>query len=311
MNKNTKTIKNRNRVRSTWISVGILTVIATAVLALTLFRNEENTQASFSPISSFRDIHGLAIDPNDPEILYVATHHGLVRGINDEQWATVGNYRADFMGFSLHPNGKVFYSSGHPPTGGNIGVAMSTDKGQQWKTIALAGQVDFHSMAISPANPQVLFGWHGNRLFKSVDGGQQWNNPGGQNLPQVFSFAPDPLDERVVWSATAQGLYVSRDGGNGFAPVAFNNEVTTAVSVEPKTSTRIYVWVVGQGLLKSDDSGNSWQSLGAGIEVAAQDAVGHLAIDPTNPQRMYAATFSAAIYKSLDGGNTWKLVKRG
>jgi len=303
--------KKKTLLGKKWGLPGGVIFIAIAIVAVMLFRSEENTEALFTPIGSIRDIHGLAIDPNDPDVLYVATHHGLVRGINDTDWATVGRNRSDFMGFSLHPNGETMYSSGHPATGGNIGVAMSSDKGQSWKTIALAGQVDFHSMIISPANPKVLYGWHGNRLFRSVDGGRQWNNPKATNLYQVFSFAPDPFDERVLWAATAQGLLKSQDSGDSFSMIKFQNETITAVSVDPSTSNILYVWKVGQGLLKSDDQGKNWQNIDSGIEVAGRDAVGHFTIDPTDPQRVYAATFSAVIYKSLDGGKTWELVKNG
>jgi hypothetical protein len=72
--------------------------------------------AAYTPVERFPDIHGLAVDPNDPKVLYVATHHGLIRGVEGDgtwRWFLVGNYRADFMGFSMHPNGKTFYASGH------------------------------------------------------------------------------------------------------------------------------------------------------------------------------------------------------
>lgn len=310
MNKKNKRSKKNLHLKTKWFPVGGVILIIIAIVAVLLLRNEENTEASFTPINSIRDVHGLAIDPNEPEILYVATHNGLVRGVNDADWAIVGSSRSDFMGFSLHPDGETMYSSGHPATGGNIGVAMSTDKGQRWKTIALAKQVDFHSMVISPANPKMLYGWHGNRLYKSIDGGQQWNNPRAANLSQVFSFAPDPFDEQVLWAATARGLLKSRDSGDSFSITSFPSQTITAVSVDPSKSNVMYVWIAGQGLFRSNDHGENWQNIDSGIKVTGQDAVGQFAIDPTNPRRIYAATFSAAIYKSLDGGETWELIKR-
>jgi hypothetical protein len=63
------------------------------------------------------------------------------------------------MGFSLHPsNPDVIYTSGHPKSGGNLGVMKSVDGGMIFERIflGLSGEsVDFHSMIISPANPHI------------------------------------------------------------------------------------------------------------------------------------------------------------
>jgi len=287
-----------------------ISVVVVLVGAFLLLRNQGGEPAAYTPINSFQDIHGLAIDPNDSSILYVATHHGLVRGVDDTEWSVVGEYRADFMGFSLHPDGKTFYSSGHPPTGGNIGVAKSTNQGIDWETIALAGQVDFHAMAISHANPNILYGWHGNRLYKSTDGGEEWQTVNASNLSRVFALAPDPREENTLWAATDSGLYASSDGGGTFQGTSFLGSTVTTVAVDPNSPSRIFAWIAGQGLMRSQDGSASWQSIGSGLQVASGDAIGYVTIDPTDPNRLYAATYSASIYKSLDGGNSWQVVIR-
>src|SRR5262249_32696538 len=74
----------------------------------------------------------------------------------------LGQRRDDFMGFSLHPsNPDVIYTSGHPKSGGKTWVMKSENGGMIFERIFLGlngESVDFHSMIISPANPNVPYG---------------------------------------------------------------------------------------------------------------------------------------------------------
>lgn len=308
--------KPKNRAKSgasgkKMLALAIAAVIILGAVAafMWLNRGEKTVEASYTPVSRFSDIHGLAVDPANPNTLYVATHHGLIRGLDDSNWALVGNYRADFMGFSMHPDGKIFYTSGHKvPEAPNIGVARSDDGGFTWKIIALRGQVDFHAMALSRANPQILYAWYyrDGRLYKSSDEGKSWQNPKALGLRNVIALATDPADENTLWAATEHGLFRSTDGGESFQMVSFSGIPVITVAVDPTDPKVLYVSLQA-GLRKSTDGGQSWQPIGSDLA----DVIGHLAIDPTNSDIIYAATYAAAIYKSTDGGLSWKLIKRG
>ncbi|MGH7431537.1 MAG: WD40/YVTN/BNR-like repeat-containing protein, partial [Candidatus Methylomirabilales bacterium] len=118
----------------------------------------------FAPVDQLHHIHGLAVDPHDPTIVYIATHGGLVRLVGGQQWEHVGESRSDLMGFTTHPSQRgVMYVSGHPDLGSHlpnpIGVMVSRDGGQSWQPVALAGKVDLHAMTLS-ADGTTLFGWN-------------------------------------------------------------------------------------------------------------------------------------------------------
>src|SRR3546814_16276326 len=67
------------------------------------------------------------------------------------------------MGITPHPSDPdVFYASGHPAGGGNLGFIASEDGGQTWEQVAEGANepVDFHAMAVSAADPSVIYVLH-------------------------------------------------------------------------------------------------------------------------------------------------------
>lgn len=291
---------------------GIVLILALAPAGFLLVRSELAPKAVYTPVKAFLDVHGLAVDPTDSRILYVATHKGLVRGFKDANWMLVGKDRSDLMGFVMHPSqdGKpIMYSSGHPVEGGNHGVRISTDRGLSWKVLALQGKIDFHAMAISPLNSQIMYGWDSwtQKLYRSTDGGRHWTQLAALGLPSlVYALAADPKQENGLWAATNMGLYRSSDGGEQWESIeALAGTQVTALAFA--TPSSLYVYVPGWGLLLSRDGTTSFEELTPGLPKDA--TIGYLAFDPRDPSTIYAATYNAAIYKSVDGGASWVLIK--
>ena len=92
-------------------------------------------------------IHGIGIDP-ESDAIYAGTHHGLFR-IEDGSATRVGNRVQDFMGFTV-AGPDHFLASGHPGEGqgghNSVGLIESTDGGQTWRELSLAGEADFHAL---------------------------------------------------------------------------------------------------------------------------------------------------------------------
>lgn len=274
--------------------------------------------AAAAGVVLFHHIHGLAVDPTDPAVLFVATHGGLLRVIRDRQWEWVGEARHDYMGFTHHPQtqGTVFVS-GHPQGEGlpnPMGVLVSRDGGRTWRPLALQGQVDFHAMTIS-ADGETLYGWNvmpspGLYRVSAKDGA--WKRLDAAGLRDVFSLANHPEEPETLLAGTRAGLLVSRDGGSTWASASGQLEgvFVTAVAYSPKDPRRLYAYAVRQGLgfLMSTDGGKTWKA--TGLFLGTEDAIAVLAPSPHGEQTIYIATFSSDIQKSTDGGQTWKALAR-
>lgn len=314
--------------RKPWqLALAVVTAaVALVPAALLLIKSETGTLRAYTPIRSFLHVHGLAVDPTDPQTLYVATHQGLVKGVlpgpdaNAEtidpqslHWFQVGGDRSDLMGFTAHPRERILYSSGHPPEGGNWGLRISTDGGLNWEVLALKDEIDFHALAVSPLDPTIMYGWDSwtMGLFRSVDGGRSWERPRASGLPQrVFSLVADPVELQGLWAATDRGLYHSRDGGETWEPVTGLAETAVAaLAFHPAASGTLYAYVADQGLLRGSQGGRTWTRIDRNLP--QEITITYLAFDPLRPEILYAASDSATLYRSDDGGESFIQIQPG
>jgi photosystem II stability/assembly factor-like uncharacterized protein len=172
-----------------------------------------------SELGSHTHIHGLVVDRQDPQQLLIATHHGLFRSGPDGKAQRVSVVQ-DFMGFNPHPSDpNTLYASGHPAAGGNLGFITSTDGGATWEQVSPGahGPVDFHQMAVSPADPQRIYGAY-RGLQVSNDGGKTWEMV--SPLPErLIDLTASAKDKDTIYSATEAGLWCSRDSGARWQPL--------------------------------------------------------------------------------------------
>lgn len=245
------------------------------------------------------DVHGLAASPTQRDVAFVATHSGLARWEEGRGWSFVGEARDDFMGFSAHPtDADVFWVSGHPRAGGNMGVRQSTDGGLTWTT-RWAEPVDFHAMAASPADPDLLWGYYRGQLHRSADGGATWSVV-VEPAPAIRALAAHPTERETLYAVTSSGLAVSRDG----AWSSLAGLPVLGLAIDPTAPATMYAGGVGH-LWKSEDGGAVWAPLRAPTE----GAVAFLSVSRADPRVVYAATYEAGVYRSEDGGATWTVLR--
>lgn len=266
-------------------------------------------------------IHGLAVDPGDPAVLYIATHAGLVKGIRGRDWQFVGDDRSDFMGFTVHPTAPgLMVASGHPapgiPAPNPRGVIVSRDGGRAWRPLALEGVADFHALTLSPADGDTLYGWSVGRspgLYRVSLRHGTWTRLEARGLEEVFSLQAHPQEAETVLAGTTSGLQVSRDGGRTWGALgnALKGVAITSVAFQPDNPRILLAYAARQhlGLIESRDGGLTWSPLG--LFLGDEDAVSHIAL-PRESATTYLATFRSDLYRSSGGTGQWqRLFQRG
>jgi len=294
----------------------IFTIFALLSLTLAACGTTQNAATSIvdststlTPVDTISHAHALAVDISNPNQVYIATHVGLFVLVDDKDLYRVGKATDDYMGFYPHPTeANIFYSSGHPSSGGDLGVQKSEDGGVTWTKISdgVGGPVDFHTMTISPVDPNLIYGWYGGELQRSTDAGLSWEIL-ETTLTGVISLRAASADTSTLFAATKTGLLLSTDQGSTWSSASseLDGAVVTALAIHPTDSQVLLSFSDRLGLAKSSDAGKTW---GAISESFAGEVLTQIAFSPSIPDTIYVITNSNSIYKSTDAGETWTRV---
>jgi len=249
-------------------------------------------------LESTEVISYIIVDPNDPDVVYVAA-----------------------MGHVWAPNPER-------------GVFKTTDGGKTWKKILYVNEdTGAITMAMDPRNPQVLYaamwqayrrhwtfssGGPGSGIYKSTDGGAHWKNisrnPG---LPSgIFGkvgLAVAPSDGNVVYALIQAnykpghpgGLFRSDDGGQSWKLTNDSLDITqrafyyNTVYVDPKDPNTIYL--PNADVFVSHDSGKKLTKL------HPPHGDNHVFwINPNDTRTLIEGNDGGATV-SLDGGKSWSV----
>lgn len=236
----------------------------------------------------------ILVDPNDPDVAYVAA-----------------------LGHLYAPNPER-------------GVFKTTDGGRTWKKILYVNdRTGAATLAMNPRNPQVVYAsmWQMSRqpwnfssggpdsgIYKSTDGGATWSNithnPGlPTDIIGKASLAVAPSDPNIVYAmiqarvaGQAGALFRSDDAGKTWRLVNSEQEISQRafysgrVWLDPKDPNTLYITAVV--LYVSHDGGKTFTTLPRAPDNHA------LWINPDNPQLMVEGNDNGATV-SLDGGRTW------
>jgi photosystem II stability/assembly factor-like uncharacterized protein len=161
------------------------------------------------------DVHGLGMDPQNPETLYAyIVDEGIYRSPDaGESWEPVSS-EAGVMGpILVDPRGSdTLYVSSMQG-----GFRKSTDAGESWVTVSpFPGDGMVMSISESWEDPDTFYAANGRQVLRSTDSGESWRPVGGE-LPGVSAVAVSPSDPQIVYAGVLEGdtatVYRSEDGG--------------------------------------------------------------------------------------------------
>ena len=259
-----------------------------------------------------QSIGAIALDPNDPETIWVGTGEAWTRNsvsIGDgiyrsrdggETWTLMGLPQSErIVKILVRPdNSSVVYAC---VTGklwsdsDERGVYRTEDGGANWSLVLKGANASTGcgSMAMDPKHPDTLFAslWDFRRkgwTFRS----------GGENAGAV----------------SGSGLYRSEDGGAHWTEIteAANKGLPAkpygriAVAVAPSDSKVVYAFIesVASALFRSSDGGATWSRRDDSQSMVWRPFYfANLIVDPQNPDRLFKP--DGDLIQSLDGGKTF------
>lgn len=297
----------------------VIVVIITIVLVVAIFwagtslisespTSRGDLESENSRIIDWRHVHGVGLDPVDSSVLYIATHGDFYQSIDDAPPVKVDKVRADYMAFNAPPvPGVPLYASGHPSTGGNTGLIKSNDGGITWETVSkvLEPPADFHAMAISKQNPEIIIGFDSGArgLFKTVDAGKSWETLEPPEYISALAISPD--DSELIFAGTGNGIFKSDNGGRDWIHLDAH-QTMTVFALAFDDEGRLFASVKTLGIVQSDDLGKSWESM-----THINLTVSSMAADSEN-NYLYVGGYSSdgfqEVYKISYDGSSYEMI---
>ena len=239
-----------------------------------------------------RQIAGICIHPNNPDIVYVAAQ-GAINGSSADR-----------------------------------GVFRSTDGGITWKKVLFVDDnTGCADLSMDMNNPRILYaamweyrrtpweiksGGKGSNLYKSTDGGETWTKL-SKGLPKekgkmavaVSRANPDKVYALIESDSEKEqgGLFVSDDAGKSWSRISKDHRLVQRawyyieIALDPLNENVVYAF--NSPGLKSIDGGRTWSNIRG-----THGDYHQLWINPRNSRNMIIANDGGAAI-SFNGGKTW------
>lgn len=281
------------------------------------------------PASAY--IQQIALDPDQPEILYVATtSSGLYRSINGGAYWSPLNADVDlrrYYAVQLDPaDSRRLFAGGEAS-----GFWESLDRGQTWQQRGLSG-ITILSISVDPTNSDRIFVLAPEGVYRTEALGSEdwqlvfdyrafleanWQSGMPEDLWSFMRFIdveinPHDPNDIFVGARWEGGYHRSRDGGDTWQNHSLSGIFRRAdiFRFHPDDPRRIYIGTHHQGLFVSYNNGESWVASSRGLEPQIREPfygaylVSGLAFEPGNPDVMYTGS-DYSNWKSVDGGRSW------
>ena len=275
----------------------------------TLFKTTDGG-ASWRPL--YRGLHSnlgitaVAVDPNDPASLFLATNRGVYRSTDGgDTWVPASETRLSLFFFlAFAPQNPAVAFAKIFGLRGNDTLLRSTDGGATWGEISYptlnASFVRINRLHVDPTNVQTFYlseTTHNEvgRVLKTTDGGATWALM-DQGLPlQTYPgiLGINPRSPAALF-ARAGRLFRSPNGGIRWKPNSLDDPDIHRLGFDQAATDVVYA--VSERLHKSTDGGVTWGRVETNLT-----SFGDLLVSGNTLHTVSAG----AVFKSTDGGRAW------
>jgi photosystem II stability/assembly factor-like uncharacterized protein len=261
-------------------------------------------------------VAAIVVDPRNPRVLFAATW-------TQDPAAGGGVFRSDdagltwrLAGLAGHAIRALAQSPSQPDllvAGALDGVFRTSDAGRTWERISPEGHEELRnldSVAIDPANSQILYAGTFHLPWKTTDGGARWFpiHEGMIDDSDVMSLLVDRANPRRIYASACSGIYRSDNGAalwKKIQGIPFAARRTHVIEQDPLDPATIYA-ATTEGLWKSPDGGASWQ------RVTPQDwVINALVVSNNARNHIVIGTERLGVLVSDDGGRHFRAANEG
>lgn len=281
-------------------------------------------------------VNAISIDPNDPNIIFVATPSGGVWKTNDggNTWNTTYDNQpvlgASAIAIDPTNSNIIYVGTGDKDASHTVGfgILKSIDGGSTWDTTGLyfINGLNVNKILINPDSTNILIAATDNGIYKSKDYGNTWIQVLTSGSIKNLKFKPD--DSNIIYgcgyfSGVGARFIRSNNGGDSFTQVTSGlptNSYRMEIDVTPANPSYVYIVAADnystclEGVYRSDDSGLSFATRSTTPNILGYEADGSdnscagwydlaIAASPTNAEEIYVGGIN--IWKSIDGGTNW------
>ncbi|MBI4540561.1 MAG: glycosyl hydrolase, partial [Gemmatimonadetes bacterium] len=260
----------------------------------------------------------VAVDPEDPEIVFAADHWWLTRYDNrtkDVKWISPWpelyyGWGAGDLKYRLQWTHPVLISP-HDPNALYLGshvVLKSTDEGHSWQVVSPdLTRADPEKLEKAPRLGREQIGKYWGPITRDASGIEHYG--------VIFTLAESPVQKGLWWAGSDDGLiHVSRDDGKTWQNVTPKEvpewALMSIINPSPHDPASAYVAATRYKLqdnrpylYKTSDHGRSWTKITTGIP--DDDFTRVIREDPERRGLLYAGT-ETGIYVSFDDGANWQ-----
>jgi photosystem II stability/assembly factor-like uncharacterized protein len=270
----------------------------------------------------------LAVDPRDPDTVYVGTSdEGLFKSSDSgRSWERLsGVVHPRITSVAVSPVNGTLYVGTEPSS-----LFVSRDGGESWreleglKNLPSAPTWSFpprpwtshvRSIALSPEDPDLIVaGIELGGVVRSEDGGESWQDQRPGAYADCHTLATHPAAPNSVYEAAGGGFAESEDFGESWtaADTGLKHRYVWGLTADREDPTLIYVSTAA-GPRQAHGSGFSDAAIyrrknGGRWEVVADRLAEFpyaLVADPARPGALYAGFGDGKILHSLDAGTSW------
>ena len=211
-----------------------------------------------------QNVDSLAIDPGNPQIIYVGTYHLPWKTMDGgKTWRSIASGMiddSDIMSFLIDAkNPQRIFSTACS------GIYRSEDAGDSWTKLQSIPYASRRTQQIAQdsKDPRVLYAGTTEGLWRTSDSGENWSRiTPRETIANAILLLPVTAGTRILAGMEAQGVLRSDDGGNAFVESneGFSHRVIASVAADASNPSHLLVRIEGLPgkLFETRDSGGSW-----------------------------------------------------